>query len=42
MHTPIDSPRQVDKKYAVFENILGDYQLQKSKNCIKIRFFKNV
>jgi hypothetical protein len=40
IHTPIESPCRVDKKYAVSKFFLSDFWPKKPKNSVKIGNFK--
>jgi hypothetical protein len=40
IHTPIESPSQVDQKYVVIENIHCVFRPKKPKNSVKIHIFK--
>ena len=39
IHTPIESPCRVDKKYAVLKKFYSDFRSKKPKNCFKTRIF---
>jgi len=39
IHTPIDSPSRVDKKYFVFEKVLCDFWPKEAKSSAKKRMF---
>jgi hypothetical protein len=39
IHTPIESPGRVDKKYVDLKNLNCDFCPKKTKNSLKLRIF---